>query len=267
MNTLLGRLVLYLNTCVKKDVIYEISCYIIKNYLDSDKLTLKDIMDNCFVSRASVTRFCEYFGFHTWTSFQDFLIKTKKIKEHQLESRLSNLEINHLYEHICYIAKIDTDEFKMDLANKIAQLVDIIYKSKRIYLFGAIYPLALATDFQINMITQGIEVYHDFQSENNEIEELINTDLAIVLTASGRYVGECRGKFNLICQSPAKKVILTTSKQYASLQYIDQYFRIPTSKENGFNDFDYYIILILDLVFIEYYFKYGRGNENEHDKV
>ena len=85
MNTLLSRLIVYINSCVKKDVIYEIARYIIKNYSYCQNITLKDIMDECYVSRASVTRFCEYFGFHSWNNFQSFLVKTKKVKEQQIE--------------------------------------------------------------------------------------------------------------------------------------------------------------------------------------
>lgn len=260
MNTLLGRLIVYINTCVKKDVIYEIARYIIKNYNCCQDITLKDIMDECYVSRASVTRFCEYFGFHSWNNFQIFLIKTKKVKEQQIESRFSQLDVDDIYNHVCYIAKNDSIEFKENLKENIKELVELINQSNRIYLFGAIYPLSLAFDFQINMVSVGKVVYSDYQSESDYLEVMEDSDLAIIMTASGRYIGECKAKFNLICNNPGKKVVISCSNQYSSLQYIDHYFYIPTMNKNSFTDFDYYTMLILDLVYIEYSLKYCRGN-------
>ena len=252
MNTLLSRLIVYINSCVKKDVIYEIARYIIKNYSYCQNITLKDIMDECYVSRASVTRFCEYFGFHSWNNFQSFLVKTKKVKEQQIESRFSNIDIESIYDHLCYIAK-------NNLKKEINALVEIINQSSRIYLFGAVYPLSLAVDFQINMISIGKTVYSDFQSESDYLEPMNEDDLAIILTASGRYVGECKSKFNLICNNAGKKAVISCSNRYSSLQYINHYLYIPTTNKNSFVDFDYYTILILDLIYIEYNLKYCRG--------
>lgn len=260
MNTLLSRLIVYINSCVKKDVIYEIACYIIKNYGHCQDIMLKDIMDECYVSRASVTRFCEYFGFHSWNNFQNFLIKTKKVKEQQIESRFNHINVSSVYDHICYIAKDDSLEFKNALKENIDKLVTMVHQSKRIYLFGAIYPLSLAFDFQINMISVGKEVYCDYQSEMDYMEPMNNGDIAFILTASGRYIGECKAKFNLICNNPGKKVVISCSNQYSSLQYIDHYLYIPTTNKNSFTDFDYYTILLLDLIYIEYNLKYCRGN-------
>lgn len=259
MNTLLSRLIVYINSCVKKDVIYEIARYIIKNYSYCQNITLKDIMDECYVSRASVTRFCEYFGFHSWNNFQSFLVKTKKVKEQQIESRFSNIDMESIYDHLCYIAKNDSLEFKNNLKKEINALVEIINQSSRIYLFGAVYPLSLAVDFQINMISIGKTVYSDFQSESDYLEPMNEDDLAIILTASGRYVGEYKSKFNLICNNAGKKAVISCSNRYSSLQYINHYLYIPTTNKNSFVDFDYYTILILDLIYIEYNLKYCRG--------
>ena len=250
MNTLLSRLIVYINSCVKKDVIYEIARYIIKNYSYCQNITLKDIMDECYVSRASVTRFCEYFGFHSWNNFQSFLVKTKKVKEQQIESRFSNIDIESIYDHLCYIAKNDSLEFKNNLKKEINALVEIINQSSRIY---------LAVDFQINMISISKTVYSDFQSESDYLEPMNEDDLAIILTASGRYVGECKSKFNLICNNAGKKAVISCSNRYSSLQYINHYLYIPTTNKNSFVDFDYYTILILDLIYIEYNLKYCRG--------
>ena len=238
MNTLLSRLIVYINSCVKKDVIYEIARYIIKNYSYCQNITLKDIMDECYVSRASVTRFCEYFGFHSWNNFQSFLVKTKKVKEQQIESRFSNIDIESIYDHLCYITKNDSLEFKNNLKKEINALVEIINQSSRIYLFGAVYPLSLAVDFQINMISIGKTVYSDFQSESDYLEPMNGDDLAIILTASGRYVGECKSKFNLICNNAGKKAVISCSNRYSSLQYINHYLYIPTTNKNSFVDFD-----------------------------
>lgn len=263
MNTLLSRLILYVNTCVKKDVIYEISNYIINNYMRCQEITVKDIMNECFVSRTSVTRFYEYFGFYSWDSFQASLIKMKLIKEQQIINRLHNENIEALYDRLCLIAQNETMSFRDEVKSAVTKLSALIANSDRIHFFGAVYPLSLALEFQINLISLGKVVYNNYQSGNNESADsqiLKANDLVIILTASGRFIAEAHAKFNTICNASSKTVIITCHDRYRNLQFVDQYIYIPTSNISSFSDFDYYVILILDLVFLEYGLKYYRGS-------
>lgn len=263
MNILVSRLILYVNTCSKKDVVYEIANYIIKNYLNCNEITLKMIMDECYVSRTSVTRFCEYFGYRSWDSFQSYLIRTKKGREQQMINRINSVDIKKLYQRL-YLLVDGNEETNRLLKEYIDKLVELIYQCDQVRMFGAVYPLSLALEFQTNMISLGKVVHNDYQSGNDNceaIETLGDDELAIILTASGRFISEAHAKFNSICNSLAKKVIITSNDRYHNIQYIDQYIYIPTNEINGYDNFNYYVILILDIVYLEYAKKYCMRDE------
>ena len=134
--------------------------------------------------------------------------------------------------------------------------MEIINQSSRIYLFGAVYPLSLAVDFQINMISIGKTVYSDFQSESDYLEPMEWGRSSDYFNCFWEDIfGECKSKFNLICNNAGKKAVISCSNRYSSLQYINHYLYIPTTNKNSFVDFDYYTILILDLIYIEYNLK------------
>lgn len=263
MNTLIDRLIIYVNTCLKKDVNYDIARYIIEHYLDFEQMSLKKLCEECYVSRASIIRFCDLFGFPSWKSFHQFLLRTKKIKESQMEDRFHKLDIEKLYLTLGYISSNTDERYIKKLKEDVQMVVDALKQGTKIYMFGAIYPLSIATAFQIDMIASGKVVYSDFQSEDNEIEAMNADDLAIILTSTGRYISECKGKFNAICHAPAKRMLLSCSNQYAGLQSINHYVHIRPTKEQGVKGFDYYLMAFLDLVFVQYYLQQVRGIKNE----
>lgn len=251
MNTLIGRLIIYVNSCIKKDVNYDIAKYLIEHHTECEDISLKQLCEECYVSRASIIRFCEMFGFPSWKALQQFLVSTKKIKEKQMQDRYKKLDVHDLYGNLEHLIGDDAriiDRIKEDV--KI--VINALTTCDKVYLFGAIYPLSIATAFQIDMVASGKVVYSDFQSESSDIESMSENDLAIILTASGRYISECKGKFNAICHSPAKRMLLSSSNQYAGLQSINYYIHIKQTKKGGVKDFDYYLMAFLDVVYAEY---------------
>ncbi|MFV0396222.1 MAG: MurR/RpiR family transcriptional regulator [Coprobacillaceae bacterium] len=259
MNTLLERLVVYCNTCLKKDINYEIARYILNHYDECESITLKRICEDCYISRTSVVRFCELFNFSSWSAFHQFLTGTKKIKTFQAIDRFKTINIDNLYRMIYTVADNYTDEFKKEVKSYVNLMVDLLFKHDKVYLFGAIYPLSLATAFQVDMIGLGKLVYSNFQNEGTTIEPMQENDLALILTASGRYISEYKQQFNAVCHSDAKRVVMSCSNRYKGMPAIDYYVHMQPSKDGGVKDFDYYLSAFLDIVYVEYRIRLEEG--------
>lgn len=257
MNILISRLILYVNTTMKLDIHYELAMYIIKNYAKANQMNIKSIMEDCFVSRASITRFCQLFGFDSWMSFHNELIRTQRIKNEQLKNRFLKWDTARHYQHLAYFCGLhEDDEVIQEWKKMIAQIVETISQSERIYLFGAIYPLSLCTEFQTNMISLGKVVYQDYQSHEDVHFEFTDKDFSIVLSATGRYVRECSKKFHQIYFSSSRKMMMTLSDQFDTLSELDYYIQFPQS--HHMIDYNYFIMTFLEIVFMEYYFKYQK---------
>lgn len=252
VNTLIERLIVYCNTCLKKDVNYEIARYMIAHYEDCENITLKKICDECYISRTSVIRFCELFNFSSWNRFHHFLVATKKIKTMQAEERFKDINIDNQYQKICTVANTFTLAFKESVENHVNTIVDMLFACDKVYLFGAIYPLSLATAFQVDMIGLGKLVYSNFQNEGIDLEPMGEHDIALLLTASGRYISEYKQQFNAICRTDVKRVVLSCSARYQEMPAFDHYVYMRPSKEGGIKDYDYYLTVFLDLIYIKY---------------
>lgn len=263
MNILLGRLIIYVNTCLKRDVNYTIARYIIENYVDCEKITLKQVCEECYISRASVIRFCELFGFSSWVSFHQFLTRMKRVKDNQMKNRLSKLELEDLYQQIKYITN-STADFIKSIKRDVQIVVKAIHDSKRIYLFGAVYPLSIATSFQTDMTATGKVVYSDLQRDHYLVELMKEGDLAIIITVTGRYITEGKKKFNSICHSPAKLMLISSSNQYAGLPSINYYIHMKTQNQSMIKIHDYFLMMFLDIVYVTYYRQYIGEIEYAH---
>lgn len=255
MNTLLGRLIVYVNTCLKKDVNYTIAQYIMENYVDCETITLKQLCEECYVSRASIIRFCELFGFSSWTSFHQLLTRMKRVKENQMKERFSQLRSEDLYQQIQQITN-SMEGFRESIKRDIEIVVKAIHDSKKIYMFGSIYPLSIATSFQTEMTAIGKVVYCDFQRDESQVGLMEEGDLAILLTVSGRYITEGKKKFNSICHSPAKRMLISGSNQFAGLQSINYFVYLKAKKQSMLKVHDYFLMVFLDIVYVTYYQQY-----------
>lgn len=244
MNVVIGRLILFVNTVIKHDVNYNIAMFIIQRYPNIDDLSVKMITDECFVSRASIHRFCDLFGFHSWLDFQNELIKSKNVKMNQLKSNYTLTYQQNYYQRINEIYHDDHH-----IKNMIQDLSQKIKESQRIFLFGAIYPLSLCVEFQTNMISIGKKVYVDYNSLENIPYDFNENDITIILSASGRYIRECSKKFHQIYFSPSSKVLLTLTDQFETLDKIDYYIQFPRTPQ--IYDYNFLVMYFLELLFCE----------------
>lgn len=249
MNTLIGKLILFINTTIKHDLNYIIALFIIEHYSKIEHLSIKSLIDECFVSRTSILRFCELFGFHCWQDFYNELMKSRNIKRNQLESHY-NLEFQSNYYN--QFIQIYHDSSIRHTIEKISQIVK---ESHRIYLFGAIYPLSLSFEFQTNMISIGKKVYVDYRSLDDIKYDFNENDLAIIMSASGRYMRECTKKFHQIYFSSSKKVLITFLEPLETLDKIDYYIQLPSTQQ--IYDYNFQIMYFLELLFCECFI--GRG--------
>lgn len=63
MGSVAERLLDYIDTAMQHDTNYEIATTLVKNYSKLSELSIGEIADMCFVSKASVSRFCRFMGF------------------------------------------------------------------------------------------------------------------------------------------------------------------------------------------------------------
>ena len=86
-----------------------------------------------------------------------------------------------------------------------------MYKAKRVVIFGALYPLSISIELQTDMITFGKPFiqYHDYDPIT-----LDENDIAIVISATGRYLEGFRKTKESVKIDKASTYLITQNKKY-----------------------------------------------------
>ena len=81
MGSLADRLLSFVSTTPERDANYDIAVTLLKHYPQLKGMTLGQIADLCYTSKASISRFCRFMGMNSFKEFQiwleqDFTMRT-----------------------------------------------------------------------------------------------------------------------------------------------------------------------------------------------
>lgn len=135
---LMNKLNDYLYHGEQNDINYFIARYI-KMHIDViEKMTINELADECFVSKAKISSFCKALGYDNFISFKEDCAKETKKKMIVLETQKENLEID-FQDHLHRAFQIMENNLLKINQNQIDEIVKDIYKAKCVYLYGIAY--------------------------------------------------------------------------------------------------------------------------------
>ena len=254
MNILISRILLYMNSHALDNDFSKIGAYIIEHYLQFEEITIKRLLEEVGCSRTTLQHFLTYFNYCEWANFKNELIANREKRQRQQELRFINLDSNQYYDTLKYL--VHDESFNVvEMREMVQLLVEDLHSSKRIHIFGAIYPLSLAVEFQTHMVSIGKPV---IQWQNYNCFTHINLDkedFAFIFSASGRYITECKQMFGDVYLSLAKKALVSQSHEYNHLDRIE-YFMGFAETPDVFS-YNHILICVLEIIYIEYCLKYS----------
>lgn len=75
MGSLAEKLMSYVSTTPQQDANYDIAMAMLTHYGKLKNLSLAEIADLCYVSKASISRFCRFMGFDGFRELHDCLLQ------------------------------------------------------------------------------------------------------------------------------------------------------------------------------------------------
>lgn len=75
MGSLAEKLMSYVSTAPQQDANYDIALAMLNHYGKLKNLSLAEIADLCYVSKASISRFCRFMGFDGFRELHDCLLQ------------------------------------------------------------------------------------------------------------------------------------------------------------------------------------------------
>ena len=247
MDIVISRILKYLNGCLDNDYMYKIGLFIVQHYIHMEDYTLDQVMKEGQFQKEDIIDFCKHLGFDSFEDFQQQLIADYILRVSQIRARMIGVRVDDLIE------QLDQHYHKEELMHALEQYCEFIFHKKRIVLVGALYPMSIAVEFQTDFITFGKEViqYHHFDNDFQFNED----DLVIFMSATGRtlkaYLNE-NGQYH----SNATIILFTQNAKYKKHNDLkaDYVLQVP-GRFDGIQ-FNYQIMLLLDILRIYYYQKY-----------
>lgn len=248
MEIMISRILKYLNGCLDNDHMYKIGNFVVKNYTNICRYSKEKFLEEGNFTEDELTDFYNHLGYCDYETFRERLLLDHQLRLDQIHARLLNLDINQFVNHL--EMTYTNNEF-LDLIDK---LCDLIFEKKRIIIVGALYPSSVAVDFQTDMITLGKNVieFHQFDKDLTFSDD----DIVLFMTATGRMMESFakNSKHRNVCD--ATFVLLTQNIKYRNFENVcADYVVHVTGKFDGIQ-FNYQIMMILDVLRISYYLKY-----------
>ncbi|MBO0439863.1 MurR/RpiR family transcriptional regulator [Candidatus Enterococcus ikei] len=228
----------YLNT-TKRDATYSrIIIYLFNHLNEIQTLTITEIAERCFVSPATLTRFCHHFGLSNFASLRESLIVLGTMKKHSglrmKEQELIDLKDDPKSYLTSYGAEIITavnDVIATIDIEQVDHLLADIHQADEVILIGYSSTLELAKDLQLSFLLNQKLVFVGETAETQQafVEELSEKSIVIVISSYGSLLNRSSELMRKISDSPAKSILLTQHTQNTLTNQFDLSMNVTTT--------------------------------------
>lgn len=241
MNNVLSLIFLLSQNTLKNDLMYNIAFYIIEHINEMEEKSIKQLAEECFTSTSSIIKFYQMIGFNSYSEFKRQLLSNLEARGLQLYEKHQYLTEDELMNKIDMfsIDKIDRESF----ISRINNIVSYILDKKRIYFYGAVFPINLIQSFCEDMSVMKIPV-HGMQISRGKNQIVEREGVHIIISLSGRYMQTRYDEYQMLCQMNKPTVLLSKEKEYIG----DVSLNIPLPETLSTDYDDLILLLILDLI-------------------
>lgn len=247
MNILLSRILTYLNGTLFHDYYYKICTFIIFHYLEMEDMSEEDFLEKGCFKKEELYSFIALLGFNQYADFKETLCNHHQTRLNQIRVRMLGISSQELIENM---EKDCTDKEMEDI---ISDICAKLYKAKRIVIFGALYPISIAIELQTDMISFGKPF---IQYHNYDPIVMDERDVAIVISATGRYLEGFKKSREEVHIEKAQQILITQNKKYLRTESTDNCKVIYVPGKFDSINFNYQIMTICDLIRLHYFQQY-----------
>lgn len=198
---LLNSLLSIINNLDESDSKVVIAKYLLSNFDTIENINIFDAADECFVTRASIRRFCQYIGFE---NFRDLKSEKPSYNYYKLETDTKPYP-DFLASQISEMVV----ECNKNLLPQLEHMVERMIESDEIvFLISDIYT-SRCLEFQKEMILSGkmVRIVSHHFDDNRILMEMKEKTLLVVISITGGFVKKMK---SFIQPLHAKKILMTS---------------------------------------------------------
>lgn len=251
MNLVISLLVNLVNNPKINVVDRHIAIYLINNYKTVNMDTITILAKSLQVSISQLSRFVKNIGFSSYGEFKDAISYHGDTKRHS--------DLQHGLVDIDDYQRLVTEEINYFYSNfdssKLSNLIDDLYKTNDVALFGLLNSNNAAKELQYNLmrLNKICISYDNLMAQLNYLKNAKKDTLVIIFSLSGQYVldNDYSRYYKVISylkNTKAKTYLLTKNSETINLDYLDEIIIIPT--KNNLPNYTWQCIC--DLIFLMY---------------
>lgn len=221
MKNLFYRLIIFLDTAQENDTNYNIAWFMANNFYRIAKMRISELASECFVSPATISRFCRALGYENFAH-----LKQECYTFHSNDKKFNNL-INISLETMKDNPTLATQEYVNQVIDYISDLprildwneidaaLKLIHDSEDVVFFGTQFSQSAALHFQTDllMLEKFTMAYMDSSRQLEAAKQLSKDSVAIILTVNGYFAGSGFKTLQYIKKSGCKVVLMTCNPE------------------------------------------------------
>lgn len=264
MGSMAEMLMRYVSTSTIRDSNYEIALLLLRNYSRVRHMTQKQMAELCFVSEASISRFCRFLGFESFHDFKAQMDQDFSVKD-DYSRRLQNLMKQHPSEAVSLwkeeLVQSVNDTVNEQLLTDAKHVAGMIHEAKRTAVFSHHFLWDAGRFIQSKLMMMGkfIAVHQDYEMQKSDASQMEEKDLAIIMTVGGSWYTRYNEIYDVILKSGCQIVAVT---QNLSSPYLNRMDYVMKCGNSNMDDTGKYCMLMAsDAIVLNYLKEYGDENE------
>lgn len=232
------------------------------NHMSLPKITLGQIAEECYTSKASVHRFIKKLGYSSFSEFQIsyYNIPTTKREakiDAQVVSKGNNSNDNEFIRHRFDLILNDLNSYREEInLSQIEYVADLIHRHKQVHIYSTMIPgnMAEILQFQLLAAEKHIEYFPLFEDQLKMAEMLDGNSLAIFISLEGSYISNKELTLKVIA-SDAYRLLITQNPNMKFSNLFDTV--IPLGSHHHEVSGKYKLLIFIEFLIHKYHLKYG----------
>ena len=261
MEYIISKLLLYIDGSKEKDIYYNLAYEILKNVKKIEKLNITELADLCFVSTATISRFCRKIGYENFSDFKRVLKSSHRFEEDYTKELLNTAKNNLKSTVVEYNNSVTeninalTEELDTEVVDRILK---VIHESDKVAFFGLQFLQFLAIHLQTRLLLMGKSTFA-FLSQEEQLkcaEELDENSIAIILSLGGGFGRYAEDTWNMLVERKTKIILITQNPNNRLREYASHVLLIPG--DNKHNSGKVTMLSLIEILSIRYYGLYKK---------
>lgn len=257
MDRILHELINIMNATNNNETYHNLARFLIENINKIHDMNITELADLCYVSTATISRFCRELGFHNFTAFKSALEESYGFEiDYDHEYIDNQLPITQRVEHL----QKETIDSLLSINNTLniddlIELANIIHDTKNIAIFSQSHYQFFALYLQQRLSLFNKIIYIDIEQRKqlSRAEHLDENSLAIIYSPRGQSFIFSQVS-SLLMKNKTTTILITQNKTISNKSRYNKIINIGGTNENNLGLISYsYFIDHLILIYYNLY--------------